>query len=122
MNNICSTDNFDASGINKDFVLAQLIHASDISNPTKPFEIYSKWVDRILEEFFNQGDKEKELGIPISYLCDRNTIKAPDSQIGFINFVVNPLFSSLSNIFPNIQMVVNLIKLNLEEYKKLKDQ
>ncbi|QQP32510.1 Phosphodiesterase [Caligus rogercresseyi] len=33
-------------------VLQNMVHCSDLSNPTKPLEIYRKWVDRIMEEFF----------------------------------------------------------------------
>ena len=35
-----------------------------------------------MEEFFNQGDQEKELGLDMSPLCDRNTTQIPQSQIG----------------------------------------
>eukprot|EP00340_Litonotus_pictus_P001224 CAMPEP_0170521470 /NCGR_PEP_ID=MMETSP0209-20121228/6824_1 /TAXON_ID=665100 ORGANISM="Litonotus pictus, Strain P1" /NCGR_SAMPLE_ID=MMETSP0209 /ASSEMBLY_ACC=CAM_ASM_000301 /LENGTH=615 /DNA_ID=CAMNT_0010808351 /DNA_START=429 /DNA_END=2276 /DNA_ORIENTATION=+ len=106
----------------KDFVLAVVVHAVDISNPTKPFHIYNNWADRILEEFFAQGDKEKALGLPVSFLCDRYTVKKPDSQIAFIRFVVSPLFEALSLVFPNMQMVVNLIKENEKKYLELKDK
>ena len=38
-------------------VLQNMVHCSDLSNPTKPMDIYRHWVDRITEEFFLQGDK-----------------------------------------------------------------
>ena len=38
-------------------VLQNMVHCSDLSNPTKPLDIYRHWVDRITEEFFLQGDK-----------------------------------------------------------------
>ena len=38
-------------------VLQNMVHCSDLSNPTKPLELYRLWVDRITEEFFIQGDK-----------------------------------------------------------------
>ena len=38
-------------------VLQNMVHCSDLSNPTKPLDIYRVWVDRITEEFFLQGDK-----------------------------------------------------------------
>ena len=41
-------------------VLQNMVHCSDLSNPTKPLEIYRRWVDRIMEEFFRQGDKERQ--------------------------------------------------------------
>ena len=34
-----------------------MVHCSDLSNPAKPLSIYRLWVDRIMEEFFRQGDK-----------------------------------------------------------------
>ncbi|GBM65022.1 hypothetical protein AVEN_238764-1, partial [Araneus ventricosus] len=36
------------------------------------------------------GDKEKELGLPFSPLCDRNSTLVAESQIGFIDFIVSP--------------------------------
>ena len=116
-------DNFDPSNQNnKEFLMTQLIHASDVSNPIKPFKIYNNWVNRVLKEFFDQGDKEKELGLPVSYLCDRNTVTIPDSQLGFIKFIVYPLFNSLSDVYPNIKMILSLIKSNEEEFLKLKNK
>lgn len=98
-----------------------LIHASDISNPTKPFDIYTQWADRVMAEFFNQGDKEKELGLPCSFLCNRETVTIPNSQIGFIDGIVYPFFDSLTNIFHGLEFLIDNIKNNKEEYKKLKN-
>ncbi|GIZ04406.1 hypothetical protein CEXT_145861 [Caerostris extrusa] len=38
----------------------------------------------------SMGDKEKELGLPFSPLCDRNSTLVAESQIGFIDFIVSP--------------------------------
>ena len=35
-----------------------------------------------MEEFFVQGDREKELGLEYSPLCDRHNTMVPQSQIG----------------------------------------
>ena len=59
-----------------------MIHAADLSNPTKPLELYKCWVDLISQEFFNQGDREAELGLEYSPLCDRHNTMVPQSQIG----------------------------------------
>ena len=40
-----------------DVLAFALVHAADISNPTKPFEISKRWSDLLLEEFFAQGDR-----------------------------------------------------------------
>lgn len=62
-------------------VLQNMIHCADLSNPTKPLEIYKKWVDVLLEEFYQQGDKEKELGLDISPMCDRLNTTVAKSQV-----------------------------------------
>jgi hypothetical protein len=38
-----------------------MVHCSDLSNPTKPLSVYKLWVDRIMEEFFRQGDKVRTI-------------------------------------------------------------
>ena len=35
-------------------VLQNMVHCADLSNPTKPLELYRQWCDRIMEEFFQQ--------------------------------------------------------------------
>jgi hypothetical protein len=48
------------------------LHAADVSNPVKVWEQHLTWYPRLMEEFFSQGDKERELGYPITYAFDRN--------------------------------------------------
>ena len=98
-----------------------IIHACDISNPTKPFEVYSKWADKVMNEFWLQGDREKELGLPISFLCDRVTNKIPNSQIGFIDGIVFPFINSIACLFPNLEFLIENVKKNKLEYEKLKN-
>jgi hypothetical protein len=76
------------------FIMEILLHCADISNPYKPFHICAKWADLVSQEFFTQGDKERELGIDISPMMDRNNANLNNMQIGFIEFVVSPLISS----------------------------
>ena len=58
------------------------IHSADVSNPTKPFPIYLKWAKLIVEEFCQQGDKEKTLGMQCT--CDRKTLVLNLYQVSFI--------------------------------------
>lgn len=58
-----------------------MVHCSDLSNPTKPLDIYRNWVDRIMEEFFRQGDREREANIEISPMCDRYNATIEKSQV-----------------------------------------
>ncbi len=76
---------------NKKFFLEVILHTSDISNPFKPFFICEKWADLVVEEFFQQGDKEASLGLDISQMMDRKNPNMFNMQLGFIEFVVSPL-------------------------------
>ena len=44
--------------------------------------MHHQWTSRCIEEFFVQGDREAEMGLEFSPLCDRNNTMVPQSQIG----------------------------------------
>jgi len=103
-------------------VLMYMLHMADISNPAKGDPMFKLWTDRCLEEFFAQGDKEQEMGLAISMMCDRKTTKRPDSQIGFIDFVVKPSYEVLAEVMPQVgKNVLPVIENNLEYWKREKD-
>ncbi len=114
----------DANGLNavQQEFLNVFIHAADISNPTKPFHIYSKWADRVMGEFWSQGDKERDLKLPISFLCDRYSVKLPGAQLGFMDNLVLPFMSIINEIFPGLNFLVENISNNKVEYRMIKEQ
>jgi len=62
-------------------VLKSLVHCSDLSNPTKPLDLYRRWVERVMQEFFRQGDLEREQDLDVSPMCDRRTATIEKSQV-----------------------------------------
>ena len=62
-----------------------MVHCADLSNPTKPLELYRHWVDLIMEEFFRQGDLERESKMDISPMCDRFNATIEKSQASKFN-------------------------------------
>ena len=64
-----------------------MVHCSDLSNPTKPLDIYRQWVDRIMDEFFRQGDREREIGMEVSPMCDRYNATIEKSQVNDIIYL-----------------------------------
>ena len=99
-----------------------IIHACDISNPTKPLDVYEQWADKVMNEFWLQGDKEREMGIPISFLCDRYTITKAQGQVGFMEGVVTPFFSFFVKFFPGIDFLTDNLSKNKEAFKKIKEE
>lgn len=90
-----------------------LIHSADISNPTKPFDIYFKWAKLVVNEFYEQGDKEKELGLVCS--CDRNKVTIYQSQLGFINYIELPYFSLFAELFKKLKFYYDTLNSNKDK-------
>ena len=97
-----------------------LIHSADISNPTKPFDIYFKWAELVVKEFYDQGDKEKKLNMPCS--CDRNKVTIYQSQLGFINYIEIPYFSSFVNVFENLKFYMDNLNNNKQKLLKMQEK
>ncbi|XP_043979002.1 calcium/calmodulin-dependent 3',5'-cyclic nucleotide phosphodiesterase 1B-like isoform X1 [Gambusia affinis] len=96
--------------MDKPKALSLLLHTADISHPSKPWALHSRWTKALMEEFFRQGDREAELGLPFSPLCDRKSTLVAESQIGFIDFIVYPTFSLLTDMAEKI--VIPLVEEN----------
>ncbi|CAD5122645.1 DgyrCDS11054 [Dimorphilus gyrociliatus] len=88
--------------IDKSKALSLVLHCADISHPAKDWELHVRWTERLLEEFFRQGDHEAELGLPYSPLCDRKNTLVAESQIGFIDFIVDPSFQVMGDMLEKI--------------------
>ncbi|KAH1003670.1 hypothetical protein HUJ04_003551 [Dendroctonus ponderosae] len=78
---------------NRQFILQIALKCADISNPTRPWDISHKWSIKVCDEFFRQGEFERELGLPVTSICDQQTTSVAKIQVGFFRFVVMPLFS-----------------------------
>lgn len=101
-------------------VLQNMVHCSDLSNPTKPLEVYRKWVDRIMEEFFIQGDMERDKGLDISPMCDRHTATVEKSQVGFIDYIVHPLWETWADlVYPSAQEILDTLEDNRDWYQSM---
>ncbi|XP_066045900.1 dual specificity calcium/calmodulin-dependent 3',5'-cyclic nucleotide phosphodiesterase 1A isoform X2 [Chamaea fasciata] len=108
-----------AQGVDKAKAMSLILHAADISHPAKSWELHYRWTMALMEEFFRQGDKEAALGLQFSPLCDRKSTLVAQSQIGvlffqlcflqdytggFIDFIVEPTFSLLTDSMEKIVM------------------
>ena len=96
-----------------------IIHLADLAHNTRLFNISLKWVELLSEEFWLQGDQEKKLNLPVSFLCDREKINIPQSQKGFISGFVIPTFDCLVSIFPTLRFTLDNANNNLKEWQKL---
>ena len=102
----------------KPVILGLIIHAADISNPTKPYSLSEKWAIRVSEEFYIQGDKEKQLDPPLTPMYDRATANLANMQTGFIKGVVLPYFTPLARAWPGMEITVRHLTENAEIWSK----
>ncbi|NXX79445.1 PDE9A phosphodiesterase, partial [Urocolius indicus] len=80
-----------------------LIKCCDISNEVRPMEIAEPWVDCLLEEYFMQSDREKSEGLPVAPFMDRDKVTKPTAQIGFLKFILIPMFETVTKLFPEVE-------------------
>uniref|UniRef100_A0A8C5ZWA8 Phosphodiesterase n=1 Tax=Marmota marmota marmota TaxID=9994 RepID=A0A8C5ZWA8_MARMA len=98
-------------------VLRNMVHCADLSNPTKPLGLYRQWTDRIMAEFFQQGDRERERGMEISPMCDKHTASVEKSQVGFIDYIVHPLWETWADlVHPDAQEILDTLEDNRDWY------
>ena len=117
-----ASQDFNIQENDKKMCMDEIIHAADISNPIKPFFLCSKWTDKVLEEFWNQGDLERKAGFPISYLMDRFTVNKAKSQIGFIDVIVSPTYDVIKNYLPELENYMANFETNKDNWKSKIDE
>ncbi|KAI8645637.1 hypothetical protein BD408DRAFT_411288 [Parasitella parasitica] len=104
----------------KILICGALIKCADISNCARPFESAKRWAQILAEEFFEQGDLEKELGMSVLPINERGKIPLEDFQLTFKRFVAMKLFESVSSVTPCMQFTVDQINENIGVWEDMK--
>ena len=102
------------------FVMCMAIKCADIGHSAKVSELHEKWTLLVSEEFFHQGDVEKERNLPVSVYCDRETTDLPRSQAGFIKNICMPLYEAWGNFLKSDAIYKNCcdqLKVNLKNWE-----
>ena len=61
-------------------------------------------------------------GLPVSFLCDRDKVDIPGSQVGFIKEFVISSLECLVSIFPNLKYTVENAEENIKRWEKLQGE
>ena len=107
------------SDLDRTVLLKVVLHMADISNPCKPWAVGKLWSDRVIEEFFRQGDQEKALSLPPTPNMDRETTKQAELSVNFIDFIVGPFFMALTNLLPKVRECCELMQSNRNEWSRM---
>ncbi|XP_035257277.1 cGMP-inhibited 3',5'-cyclic phosphodiesterase A-like isoform X2 [Anguilla anguilla] len=75
-------------------VCQMCIKLADVNGPLKSRDLHLQWTEGIVNEFYQQGDEESSLGLPISPFMDRAAPQLAQLQESFIAHIVGPLCGS----------------------------
>ena len=78
--------------------MTSLIKAADLGFFAVSLDVHCDWMDRLAEEFAQQGDNEKNLGIAISPMCDRDTQDIPAMAVGMMRLLVIPIYDEIAKL------------------------
>ena len=100
-------------------LLAMCMHSADVSNPAKNWELSMEWACRVMEEFFQQGEKEADLGLPVSPFMDRVKTDIGKCQAGFISILIKPFFEEwVSFLGADCKHIVENIEANIRTWQE----
>lgn len=114
-NNIALMEVFN-QGDAKALAMNNLLHSADVSNPCRTWDCCRPWAMLVLAEFFDQGDQEKMLGVPVQFLNDRDKLNRPNSQIGFLEFMIVPFFAAQIKLWPKMHDLGTNLQVNIQKW------
>lgn len=101
-------------------ILKLALKCSDLGHLCLDWGSHMRWVQRLEDEFFAQGDMEKMSGMPeASFLMDREKKGVSDSQVGFFDFMVLPLFREFVSAFPSAQPMLCAVEANYQKWEEI---
>ncbi|OMJ73508.1 hypothetical protein SteCoe_27766 [Stentor coeruleus] len=104
---------------NKIMLWSTALKCADIGHSAKIAELHERWSALICEEFFRQGDIEKERKQEISMYCDRHNTDIPKSQAGFIKNISLPMYESWCSYLKSEKVnhyCLDQLKINYESW------
>ncbi|XP_069462849.1 3',5'-cyclic-AMP phosphodiesterase 7B isoform X2 [Ambystoma mexicanum] len=91
------------------FMLQIALKCADICNPCRIWDLSKLWSERVCEEFYRQGDLEKKFHLEISPLCNKQKDTIPSIQIGFMTYIVEPLFDEWARFTGGTRLSENML-------------
>lgn len=106
----------------KTLLCGLLIKCADISNVARPWAIAEKWTRILQEEFANQGEMEKEVGMETALFGGPpelgNLYKLATGQIGFMSIFALPLFEGVCDLLPQLQFTADHMRRNQAQWQQ----
>lgn len=115
---------FNIENLEEQILLSKtFIHGADIGNPIQNNEICEEWSVMINQEFYNQSNREKELGLTLTYQIVDSKLSFYSNEIKYIKFICKPYWEELTRLYPVFEFELKQINKNLqiftEKYQEL---
>ncbi|KER22547.1 hypothetical protein T265_09409 [Opisthorchis viverrini] len=92
----------------------------DLCAMFKPWGVQVKVVMLIMQEFWNQGDREKaSANKPLSLMDRDEAVQLADGQVGFIRAICLPCYSTIVRVFPQVSAIVDAAQSNLKQWEAI---
>lgn len=99
-----------------------LIKSADISNTSKPYDQARIWGERVMNEFWAQGEMEKKMNLPVGPLNDSETTEFNSTQAGFIKFAARELFELLAKVENQTGELLKQLNFNQQAYEQAAEE
>lgn len=97
-----------------------IIHAADLSNPCRPFNITKRWAECIAREFNAQAAREIELDLPgLGVIVTKTIQDLCKNEIYFDSVIVAPMWHSLTHHFTSLEPLLHQLNENIENWKSI---
>ncbi|EER10351.1 cyclic nucleotide phosphodiesterase, putative [Perkinsus marinus ATCC 50983] len=106
-------------------LLQGIVHAADISNPLMPYDEYYEWSYRVVSEYYHQAEAERMEGLPFApFMAHRpdDTLELAKLHVGFISFVVSPLWNTLDGLLVGLHDRVEVMDENFQHMKEVEER
>ncbi|GIY57385.1 dual 3',5'-cyclic-AMP and -GMP phosphodiesterase 11 [Caerostris darwini] len=108
---------------NRELLRAMLMTACDIAAITKPWEVQKRVAELVANEFFEQGDVEKQLKLePIDMMNRDKKDKLPAMQVGFIDSMCLPVYEAFARISDKLKPLLDGVQENRAQWLKLSEE
>ncbi|XP_057401485.1 high affinity cGMP-specific 3',5'-cyclic phosphodiesterase 9A isoform X5 [Balaenoptera acutorostrata] len=103
-----------------------LILATDMARHAEIMDSFKEKMENFdysNEEHMTLSDREKSEGLPVAPFMDRDKVTKATAQIGFIKFVLIPMFETVTKLFPVVEgLMLQPLWESRDRYEELKQR
>jgi hypothetical protein len=101
-------------------LLSILLHAADLSNPTRTWEASRTWANLVSTEFNAQVSNEKSLGLPfLPFMETPDEESQAKQETSFMEFIIEPMWKDVVEFLPQLDFIHDNIATNKSHWKAI---